>query len=620
MRRRVLVAAVVTVAVGLAAPAPAAALPSPGQIVSGAASAVGNGVGGASSALGGAGSKLLSTANGVGSKLGGLAGKAANAACSIAGKVVHKWVGTVCSGAVKAVQTVGGLVGSAKSNGVKAAAGAAVSTVAKAAAGAGIAVAVLAGLGHGIGYLDGQLEQDLTAGPNSAVGLADLRSGPFGSVYAIAAGIAVLIAMGLFLMSVAEAAVVGSGRMMTRSTFVGLPKATVGMLAAPVLVVLFATALDQLAGGVVSQAQGHVHEWFSDMGHSGLAHVTEWVLSGVGDLVLLPALLVAWVELALRKLLLAVILVFLPLAMAGEVHPRFAHWGPPIRRVIIGLLFIKLLVALMVLLGSALPDITSNWLLHLLGGGILLGLAAYSPFFLVRHAPMAAELTGGGVGSHREDFARHGPLALDSAGMAQYLADLRSSDVEMREETRRETQDTRREEPSDAEGDTSGGKASSRGEPSDRGEADPRDAGTRPAATQPPKRGEDRDEGGNAEPAQRDEGANGGGGERAEPGRSTGHAAPPAAEGDVSRVDDGDAGRRASPGGQTAPDGGAQVIRLAGDQAARPPADERPEAGAGRPGESGRTEVPPAAASPEVPPAAPEHAQGDGEEGGASDE
>jgi len=479
----------VTLSASCVAPATAAALPSPGDAVGALSSALGSGASALSDALGSTSGKVVSGLNSGGQLLSGAAGKAAKAGCWLIGTFGRKALGSACNGAVKAVQTVGGLVGKAKSKGAKGTAGAVASTVAKAAAGAGVATGILAGLGYGIGYLDGQLEQDLTSGPNGALGLADLESGPFGSVYAIASGVAVLIAMGLFLLSVAEAAVVGSGRMMSRSTFVGLPKATVGVLAAPVLVVLVGTALDGIAGGLVLAAQGHVHQWFGDLGGGGVAHVTDWVLSGIGDLVLLPALLVAWVELALRKLLLAAILVFLAISMAGETHHRFAHWGPVVRRLIIGLLFVKLLVALVVLLGSAVPDITSNWLLHLLGGGILIGIAAYSPFFILRHAPMTAELAGGGAGSHREEFAQHGPLALDSAGMAQYIADSRSSDVATREETRREeTRETRTAETGEGDAGVGGGKQAGGGQPGKRGEdgGDEKARGTTPA--QPPKR------------------------------------------------------------------------------------------------------------------------------------
>jgi hypothetical protein len=345
------------------------------------------------------------------------------AAGAAAGSLGGLW-DTLASGG--AAGTAGKIVSKAKgalSGGVKSAG----KGLLKGAARAGTAAMILAGLGHAVSYLNGQLQGELASG--STVGLAELRSGSFGQVYLVSAGISVLIALAMLVMAVGQAAVVGSGSAMARATLVELPKATIGALAAPVLVVLVGTALDAMATGLMHQAQGHVHQWFHDLGSGALAHVTEWVLAGIGNLILLTALLAAWVELALRKLLLGVILVFLPLAMAGEIHPRFRHWGPPLRRLIVALVMIKLLLALVVLLGSALPDMTNNWLLHLVGGGVILGIAAYAPYFFLRHAPMTADATAGAM-SHRDDFSRHagGPAALGSAGMAQWLADLRSSD------------------------------------------------------------------------------------------------------------------------------------------------------------------------------------------------
>lgn len=529
---------------------------------------------------------VVATASAAGS-LGGLWDTLATggAGAGTAGKVLSKAKGALSGGA------------KAAGNGLL-----------KGAARAGTAAMILAGLGHAVTYLNGQLERELASG--STVGLAELRSGSFGQVYLVAAGISVVIALAMLVMAVAQAAVVGSGLAMARATLVELPKATIGALAAPVLVVLVGTALDGMATGLMHQAQGHVHQWFHDLGSGALAHVTEWVLAGIGNLILLTALLAAWVELALRKLLLGVILVFLPLAMAGEIHPRFRHWGPPLRRLIVALVMIKLLLALVVLLGSALPDMTNNWLLHLVGGGVILGIAAYAPYFFLRHAPMTAEATAGSSMSHRDDFSRHvgGPAALGSAGMAQWLADLRSSDHAARDD-----------------GQTGAGAAGTAGAGSgangpgaggqDGGDAsDPTDT---PAVSQPESRGGEEPVTAQQSPGQPNPGDGTGADEarRAESGRAgrrdgqTGASAADRREAAAERgpaggqdagTDGGDSGeRRARPrsGAPQAPPEAGEVIRLREDLGVEPPAPggqrHSPSAGDGNPADGSVIPPPP---------------------------
>jgi hypothetical protein len=235
----------------------------------------------------------------------------------------------------------------------------------------------------------------------------DLTSGWFQGPWASMVSVAGVLAVPLFLAGVAQVILRGEGPGGLARLLGRLAAAAAGTMVALACVRLvlalvdYACALvEQAAGGPVRGVVGHLGEAFT---------ATDPTTGAAGALVLAVvagvAAFILWLELAVRSALLALAVVFLPLALAGLLWPATAGW---LRRMgeVVGAIAVSKLVIVVTLalaagaLGSKLqvstpgPDISD--LVLATAFLILATLGLPIALRLVPVAVAAAELSGRG--------------------------------------------------------------------------------------------------------------------------------------------------------------------------------------------------------------------------------
>ena len=227
--------------------------------------------------------------------------------------------------------------------------------------------------------------------------------GPWASMVSVAA----VLAVPLFLAGVAQVIIRGEGPGGLVKLLGRLAAAAMGTMVALACVRLVLALVDyacavveQAAGGSVSGVVGHLGEALSATGTtSGTAgSLVLAIVAGVAAFIL-------WLELAVRSALLALAVVFLPLALAGLLWPTTAGW---LRRMgeVVGAIAVSKLVIVVTLalasgaLGSKLQTSTPGAdVSDLVLGTAFLILATLGLPMALRLVPLAvaaAELSGRG--------------------------------------------------------------------------------------------------------------------------------------------------------------------------------------------------------------------------------
>jgi hypothetical protein len=110
-------------------------------------------------------------------------------------------------------------------------------------------------------------------------------------------------------------------------------------------------------------------------------------VAAVIALVVIAGATLLWVELLLRSAAIYVAVAFLPLALAGLVWPATLHWSKRLVEVLVALILSKFVIvaAITLAIGAVGTAKTADQVLE--GGAILL-MAAFTPFLLLRLAPV----------------------------------------------------------------------------------------------------------------------------------------------------------------------------------------------------------------------------------------
>ncbi|WAX55126.1 hypothetical protein M6B22_11195 [Jatrophihabitans cynanchi] len=220
----------------------------------------------------------------------------------------------------------------------------------------------------------------------------DLSSRSMGTLYGIAAGIGVLIALGLFAVQVIACAV--------RQDFGGLGRAargvavsSLGVIVAIGSVAVLLTAVDTLSNGVVQVATG------TTMTGIGKRLVAADVLTGgqlnsagmlLFSLVLLISVVIVWCALMIRKMLIVVAAVFAPIAFAGATSDLTRGWVRKWIEFTVALVFSKLILVIVFMIGLSLVNgaaatggVTDH-VTNLAIGALTLLLAGFAPWMAIR--------------------------------------------------------------------------------------------------------------------------------------------------------------------------------------------------------------------------------------------
>jgi hypothetical protein len=236
----------------------------------------------------------------------------------------------------------------------------------------------------------------------------NLKSTWFSGAYWRMAGIAALLTVPFLFAAAIQALMRSDISLLARAALGYLPLAmlTVGV-AAPVATLLLA-ATDELCGLVSSAGAGGGARFLGSAGAVfGLAHFASqpFVTFLLGAITAGGALMV-WLELAVREAAVYVIVLMLPLAFAALVWPARRVWAVRSVELLVALILSKFaIVAVLGLAGAALGQGPHGGLSTALAGTVLVLLAAFAPWALLRLLPLS-ELAAGAAATLRPELDR----------------------------------------------------------------------------------------------------------------------------------------------------------------------------------------------------------------------
>jgi hypothetical protein len=269
-----------------------------------------------------------------------------------------------------------------------------------------------------------------------------LTSTWFSSTYWRVAAIASVLTLPFLFAAAVQALMSSDITLLIRAAFGYLPLAALAVTIAAPLAMLLLAASDQLAG-VVSSAAGQQGAQFLVGAGAAITGLTQFsgspfIAFFVGVFTVAVAV-VLWLELLIREAAVYVIVLLLPLAFAALVWPARRIWAIRSVELLLALILSKFaIVAVLSLGGAALGHSVDDSATGFLAGAVLLILAAFAPWALLRLLPLT-ELAGGPVGTLRHE-ARTAVTALQHADVratqghdwASKMAQLRESADEAR--------------------------------------------------------------------------------------------------------------------------------------------------------------------------------------------
>jgi len=226
-----------------------------------------------------------------------------------------------------------------------------------------------------------------------------LQSTWFSSTYWRMAAIATVLTLPFLFAAAVQALIRSDLALLARATFGYLPLAMLAIAIAAPLTTLLLSAGDELSS-FISSAAGHASAHF--LAGVGIDTVAFSGLDGSAFMAFLVGLfLIAtafalWVELLLREAAVYVIVLMLPLAFAALVWPARRVWAIRAVELLVALILSKFAIVAVLSLGGAALGSAGHSLTALMAGAVLIMLAAFSPWVLLRLMPLAEVASGVG--------------------------------------------------------------------------------------------------------------------------------------------------------------------------------------------------------------------------------
>jgi hypothetical protein len=257
------------------------------------------------------------------------------------------------------------------------------------------------------------------------------NAGWFISQYRIMLAIAVIFALPMLLVSVAQAIVKADMSQAIRSAFVYLPIAGVFSFAAPACAQILIDSTDWLTTAVGSNGAANAEKFLHDAG-GWLGALGAGTVNPVAPVfgVLLAAIIVVlgaisiWIELILRSAAIYIAVLFLPIAFAAMVWPRGWPWCKRLIEFLVAIIFAKVFIV-------AIINLAASGLAHggladkfegVLAGGALLLMAAFTPIALLKLIPLAeAAVVTAGTQRAALRQATSGATALTGSSMVTQM-------------------------------------------------------------------------------------------------------------------------------------------------------------------------------------------------------
>ena len=262
-----------------------------------------------------------------------------------------------------------------------------------------------------------------------------VNAGWFTSQYRVMLALAVIVALPILLVSVAQAIVRADAMQAIRSAFVYLPLAAILSFVGPAIAQMLIGASDWMSSAVSHNAASDAQRFMSDaggwLGALGAGTVNPGVpVFGVliaSMLVVLGAISI-WLELLLRSAAIYIAVLFLPLGLAAMIWPAGLRWCKRLIEFLIAIIFAKVFIVAIINLaaaGLAKGGIADKFE-GVLAGGALMLMAAFTPIALLRLIPLAeaAVVTAG----HQRAALRQataGATALSSSSVVSQMINAR---------------------------------------------------------------------------------------------------------------------------------------------------------------------------------------------------
>ncbi len=278
--------------------------------------------------------------------------------------------------------------------------------------------ALLAGIdGWVTGSAQGVLNDTASALGNTTS--PQLRTTWFSSTYWRMAAIAAVLTLPFLFAAAVQALIRSDIAMLARAAFGYLPLAMLAIAIAAPLTTLLLAACDQLCS-FISSAAGHASAHF--LGRIGIAAAAAAAggspfLAFLVGLFMIAAAFTLWVELLLREAAVYVIVLMLPLGFAAFVWPARRIWAIRAVELLVALILSKFAIVAVLSLGGAAVSSAGN-LTGLMAGAVLIMLAAFSPWALLRLIPLA-EVASGAAGPLRGELRPIGAQEMRAEARAQ---------------------------------------------------------------------------------------------------------------------------------------------------------------------------------------------------------
>ncbi len=246
------------------------------------------------------------------------------------------------------------------------------------------------------------------------------------SPYATVRNLAGVLLLAFVFLAIIQGLLAGDTTGMIRRVAADLPTAIIGMVVTVTVVAKLVELTDSLSTGVLAQSDGQALHFVSGFGTAVTAGTNGFAAVIVG-LVAVIAALMLWIELMVRSVLVYLLVALCPLGFAAMVWPAAKGVVRKMIELLVAVIVSKLVVCIALSIGVAalsgagtptpgagVGDGSAQGLGGLLVGTAILGLAAFSPFLVLKLMPLAeAALIAQGV-------SRSPVRAAQSAGTNAY--------------------------------------------------------------------------------------------------------------------------------------------------------------------------------------------------------
>jgi hypothetical protein len=246
-----------------------------------------------------------------------------------------------------------------------------------------------------------------------------LRSTWFSSTYWRMAAVAAVLTLPFLFAAAVQALIRSDLALLAKAAFGYLPLAMLAIGIAAPLTMLVLAACDQLCSFISAAADNQSAHFLARIALSaaGLAAFdgSPFLAFFIG-LFVIAATFALWVELLLREAAVYVIVLMLPLAFAAFVWPARRVWATRAVELLVALILSKFAIVAVLSLGGAAIS-SGQSLTGLMAGAVLIVLAAFSPWALMRLIPLS-ELAAGAAGPLRGELRAVGGSVERAEGQA----------------------------------------------------------------------------------------------------------------------------------------------------------------------------------------------------------